>query len=90
MARIDHKPTFNQLKEKLDKEHQETINKMLKIQDLLLCNPPKDKRFKKYDTKYLLKYIEIINNIQNTDYNEPYIRDSINNLYNKIFEHRRY
>lgn len=90
MARIDHKHTLNQLKKQLDTEHQETINKMLKIQDLLFCNPPRDKRFMKYETKYLLKYIDIINNVQSTDYNEPYIQNSINNLYDKIFKHRRY
>ena len=90
MARIDKEPTKEQLFNGLSKEHKETINKMLEIQDILLINPPNDKRFNKHEFNYMIEYINILNNVQLKDYSDEYLQNAINNLYDKIFKHRRY
>lgn len=63
---------------------------MLEIQDILLNNPPNDKRFKKNEVSYMLEYINILNNAELNDYSDEQIKNSINKLYNKIFKNRRY
>lgn len=90
MARIDKKPTDEQLFNGLSKEHKETIKKMLDIQHILLNDPPNDKKFKKYECTYMLEYIDILNNVQFSDYSDEYLQNAINKLYDKIFKHRRY
>lgn len=90
MARIYKTPTKEQLLNELEQDHLTTINKMLEIQNILLNNPPSDKPFKKNEFKYMLEYINILTNIEFTDYSDEHIQNSINNLYDKIFKNRRY
>lgn len=90
MAQVDKRPTKEQVLSDLSEEHRNTINKMLDIQDILLKNPPSDKRFKRQEFNYMLEYIDILSNMQFTDYSDEYITNAINNLYDKIFKHRRY
>lgn len=90
MAQIDKKPTKEQVLNELNEEHRHTINKMLDIQDILLKNPPSDKRFKRQEFNYMLEYIDILSNVQFTDYSDEYLQNAINNLYDKIFKHRKY
>lgn len=90
MARIYKTPTKEQLLNELEQDHLTTINKMLEIQNILLNNPPNDKPFKKNEFKYMLEYINILTNIEFTDYSDEHIQNSINNLYDKIFKNRRY
>ena len=75
-----------------DNASKETIKKCIAIQDILLIHKPKDKRFIKYNTEWLLEYIDIINKLDGT-YNKHYsdrvIQTMINSLYNKIFKNRR-
>lgn len=90
MARLYSTPKKEQVINGLSEEHRNTINKMLDIQDILLNNPPNDKRFKKNEFKYMLEYINILNNVQLSDYSDEFLANAINNLYDKIFKHRRY
>ena len=63
---------------------------MLELQDILINNPPNDKRFK--DIDYFMEYYDIISKVQdpNVNYSDEYIVIAINSLYNKVFKHRRY
>lgn len=90
MARIYKTPTKEQLYNELDKPLKDTINKMLALQEILLNTPPSDKRFKKNETNYMLEYINILNNVELKDYSDEYLQNAINNLYDKVFKHRRY
>ncbi len=90
MAQIDIKPKQEQVFNGLSEEHRNTLNKMIEIQDILLNDPPNDKRFKRQEFNYMLEYIDILTNVQYTDYSDEYITNAINNLYDKIFKHRRY
>lgn len=90
MAQIDIKPKQEQVFNGLSEEHRNTLNKMIEIQDILLNDPPNDKRFKRQEFNYMLEYIDILSNVQFTDYSDEYITNAINNLYDKIFKHRRY
>ena len=63
---------------------------MLEIQDILLNNPPNDKRFKKNEVNYMLEYINILSNAELNNYSDEQIKNSVNKLYNKIFKNRRY
>ena len=90
MAQIDIKPKQEQVFNGLSEEHRNILNKMIEIQDILLNDPPNDKRFKRQEFNYMLEYIDILSNVQFTDYSDEYITNAINNLYDKIFKHRRY
>ena len=90
MARLDIEPSKDQLFSELNDEHKSTITKALEIQDILINNPPSDKRFNKHSITYILDYIEILNAVQNDDYNDKNIQRRINSLYNKVFKNRRY
>lgn len=90
MARINKEPSIDQLFSELDDEGKSTITKALEIQDILINNPPSDKRFNNKSFKYILDYIEILNAVENDDYNDEYIQRRINSLYNKVFKNRRY
>ena len=90
MAQIDIKPKQEQVFNGLSEEHRNTLNKMIEIQDILLNDPPNDKRFKRQEFNYMLEYIDILTDVQYTDYSDEYITNAINNLYDKIFKHRRY
>ena len=90
MARIYKTPTKEQILNEIEQEHLTTINKMLEIQDILLNNPPIDKSFIKSKFKYILEYIDILTNAELKDYSDNYIKNAINNLYDKIFKNRRY
>ena len=90
MAQIDIKPKQEQVFNGLSEEHRNTLNKMIEIQDILLNDPTNDKRFKRQEFNYMLEYIDILTNVQYTDYSDEYITNAINNLYDKIFKHRRY
>lgn len=75
-----------------DKMIQDTLKKCLAIQDILLKEKPKDKRFIKHSTEWLLEYIDIINKLDGTynrHYSDRVIQLMINSLYNKIFKNRR-
>ena len=90
MAQIHKEPTKDQLFSGLSQEHRDVLNKMLEIQDILLINPPNDKRFNKHECTYMIEYINILNNVQFSDYSDEYLQNAINKLYDKIFKHRRY
>lgn len=47
MARIYKTPTKEQIFNELDNDLKETLNKMLELQDILINDPPNDKKFKK-------------------------------------------
>lgn len=69
----------------------ETIKKALKITDILINNPPKDKRFLKRYDDYFLQYYLIISRVQeNKHYSDDEIQRDINKLYNDIFKNRRH
>ena len=82
--------TSQELYNSLNKEHREIIDKMLEIQDILINDPPNDKKFNKNQYNYMLEYINILNNVEFSDYSDKYLIKAIDNLYNKIFKHRRY
>lgn len=88
----DRRLTREQALYGLSQEHRETILKMSDIQDIILCNPPSDKRYKKSQDKYLIAYTKIVDYIQrdDTNYNDEYVKTLINKLYDDIFKHRRY
>jgi hypothetical protein len=90
MAKIDKPIKKDQLLDDISEEHRDTINKMLELQDILINDPPNDKRFNKYSINYMLDYISILNDVQYKDYSDEYLIISINNLYNRVFKHRRY
>lgn len=73
-----------------DDYFKETINKMLEIQETLLFNPPKDKRFNNHSSNYLIEYINIINNVEIYGYSDEYLKGSVNRLHEQIFKNRRY
>ena len=89
MTRIYKTPRKEEILSNLS-EHQHVIKKMLDIQDILINDPPNDKRFKKHEFNYMLKYINILNNVQLKDYSDKYLQNAINNLYDEIFKNRRY
>lgn len=90
MVQIDKPPDKELLFKNLSKKHKDTINKMLDLQDILLNDPPNDKRFKKNEFNYFMEYFNIIGIIQYSDYNDRDIQETINKLYNEVFKHRRY
>ena len=86
MARINNPLTTEQL----TKEHREAINKMLAILDIINVKPPNDKRFNKNYANYVIDLINIERLLESKHYDDKYIQISINELYDKIFKHRRY
>ena len=90
MAQIYKTPTKEQLYNELSDNLKTTLNKMLELQDVLINNPPNDKKFKKREFNYMLEYIDILNNVQFKDYSDEYVTNAINNLYDKVFKNRRY
>lgn len=70
----------------------ETIKKMLKITDILLYNPPKDKRFLKRSDNYFIQLYLIMSRVQdeNKHYSDDEIQRDVNALYNDIFKNRRH
>ena len=90
MAKITKPIKKNQLLNEISDEQKDTINKMLELQDIIINNPPNDKRFK--DIDYFMEYYDIISKVQdpNVNYSDEYIVIAINSLYNKVFKHRRY
>lgn len=90
MAQIYKEPKKEQLFNGLNQEHKDILKKMLEIQDILINNPPNDKRFNKQEFKYMLDYINILNNVQLKDYSDEYLQEAIKELHDKIFKHRRY
>ena len=81
MAQIYRTPTKEQVLNEASDELMETLTKMLDIYDILFKNPPSDKEF-----STILFQIES----ENARYTDEFIASSINNLYDKIFKHRRY
>ena len=90
MAKIYKTPTKEQLFNELDNDLKTTLNKMLELQDILINNPPNDKKFNKHSFNYMLEYIDILNNVQFKNYSDEYVTNTINNLYDKVFKNRRY
>jgi len=93
MAEIDNKayPTKEQALKGISQEHRETILKMFDIQNIMFVNPPNDKRYKKHIDNYLIAYTKIIEQVQDDkNYSDEYVKLLINDLYDKIFKHRRY
>ena len=90
MAQIYKKPTKEQLYYKLNNDLKPTLNKMLVLQDILINNPPNDKKFNKRGFNYMLEYIDILTNVEFKNYSDEYIINAIDNLYNKVFKNRRY
>ena len=90
MAKITKPIKKSQLLNEVSDEQKDTINKMLELQDIIINNPPNDKRFK--DIDYFMEYYDIISKVQdpNVNYSDEYIVIAINSLYNKVFKHRRY
>lgn len=69
----------------------EKIKKALKITDILINNPPKDKRFLKRYDDYFLQYFLIMSRVQeNKHYSDDEIQRDVNKLYNDIFKNRRH
>lgn len=92
MARIYQTPTREQILNDANDEFKETLNKMIAIQDILLNDPPKDKKFNKRYMDYFIEYSTILFKVEseNERYTNTYIQNAINRLYNKIFKNRRY
>jgi hypothetical protein len=90
MARIYKSPKNEDLFKGISEEHKDTINKMLEIQDILLVNPPNDKKFNMHNDSYFLEYFNILMYIQeDKNYNDEYVKIAIKNLHKKIFKNRR-
>lgn len=94
MARV-YKDTTT-LKMKYEIQHSELSNgtkeaiyKWLDIQDILLYNPPNDKRFKKHKDTYFKEFFKIVLNVKKGIYNDCYYISVINDLYKKVFKNRR-
>ena len=84
-------PTKEQALKGMSQEHRETILKMFDIQNIMFVNPPSDKRYKKNECNYLIAYTKIIEMVQDDkNYNDECVKHLINDLYDKIFKHRRY
>lgn len=92
MARIYQTPTKEQILNDASDELKETLNKMIAIKDILLNDPPKDKKFNKRYMDYFIEYSTILFKVEseNTRYTNTYIKNAINRLYDKIFKNRRY
>lgn len=92
MAQIYKPPTKEQVLKEASNELKDTLNKMIEIHDILLVNPPNDKKFNKRCTDYFIEFSNILFHIEsdNARYTDQYIVNAINNLYDKIFKHRRY
>lgn len=92
MARIYKTPTKEQLYNELDDTLKTTLNKMLEIQNILINNPPNDKKFNNKQMNYFIEYSNILFQIENDNahYTDDYIINAINNLYDKVFKNRRY
>lgn len=68
------------------------LNKMIEIKDILIDNPPNDKRFNKKYFDYTLDLFNIYTQLEqdNTNYSTAFIQKEINDLHKKIFKNRRY
>ena len=73
-----------------DDYFKDTINKMLEIQETLLHNPPNDKKFNNHSCKYLIEYLNIIDNVEINGYSDEYLKGSVKRLHEQIFKNRRY
>lgn len=71
-------------------ETNETIQKMMKIWDILLVNSPHNKKFNKKNTSYISDLFFIVSKLENdkSNYSDDEIKRDINNLYDKIFKRR--
>ena len=92
MAEIYKTPTREQILHSASDELKETLNKMIAIQDILLHDPPKDKKFNKRYMDYFIEYSTILFKVEseNERYTNKHIINAINRLYDKIFKNRRY
>lgn len=92
MAQIYKTPTKEQVFSNASDELKETLTKMLEIHDILLNDPPNDKKFKTKYMDYFIEYSNILFQIEsdNARYTDTYIVNNIDNLYKKIFKGRRY
>lgn len=72
----------------LTKDQQEIIKKMLDIQDIL-DNPPNDKMFINNECTYLIEYIDILGDVEFSNYSDIVIQKRVTSLHNKIFKNRR-
>jgi hypothetical protein len=92
MAQIYKPPTKEQIFSNASNELKDTLNKMIEIHDILLVNPPNDRKYNKKCMDYFIEYSTILFHIEsdNARYTDAYIVNSINNLYDKIFKGRRY
>ena len=92
MAQIYRTPTKEQVLKEASDELRETLTKMLDIYDILFKDPPSDKKFNKRYMDYFTEFSTILFQIEsdNARYTDEYITKAINNLYDKIFKHRRY
>ena len=92
MAQIYKPLTKEQVLSNANDELKDTLNKMIDIQDILINDPPNDKKFNKKCIDYFIEYSNILFQIEsdNARYTDEYITKAINNLYDKIFKHRRY
>ena len=92
MARIYNTPTQEQLLDSVSDDLKETLHKMIEIKDILLNDPPKDKKFNDKYMDYFIEYSTILFKVEGIDkhYSNYYIKNAINNLHKKIFRRRRY
>ena len=92
MAQIDRTPTKEQLLKEASDELRDTLTKMLELYDILFKDPPSDKKFNTRYMDYFTEFSTILFQIEsnNARYTDEFIVNSINNLYDKIFKHRRY
>ena len=72
--------------------YDETINKALQIQSILMTNQTIDKQISKKGVSYMIEYINILNllDLEDKNYSDEIIAKKINHLYDKIFKNRRY
>ncbi len=84
-----NKPTIKD--NNYDKKTNETIQKMIKIWDILLVKPPNDKKFNKKSGDYITDLFIIVHKIESQEisYSDDEIQKDIDHLYNKIFKNRR-
>jgi len=68
----------------------DTRDKLSELLDILLTNPPNDKKFNNNHFNYILKLFSISEHIEQEEYSEDLIEKEINALYNKVFKNRRY
>ncbi len=73
----------------LEEDQKDTIKKFLAIQDILIDNPPNDKKFNDKSCSYIISFIMLLDNIEDKGYNDDKIIQEINQLYERIFKNRR-